>query len=66
MNNVGECFLYRTDPVSSLEGNLQDRQSERADPRLITNVVAFDLRLKRRQQFVEGSFVKALIVSRIR
>ena len=44
MNNVGKCFLYRIDPVSSLERNLQDRQSERADLRLITNVLTFDLR----------------------
>src|SRR5258708_38926891 len=57
MTKGGECFRYRTEPIGSLERDLQDRQPKRTDPRLITNVVALRLRLERCQQFAEGLLV---------
>src|SRR5260370_40935885 len=57
MSNDAEWFLYRTDPIGSLECDLQDRQPERTDTCLITNVVALHLRLERCQQFAEGLLV---------
>src|SRR5437773_572998 len=39
MNNIGHCTLNRVHPIRRCKYNVQDRQPQRPDPRLIGDVV---------------------------